>query len=236
MSLVRQLKSIIVLLALFALVLLVWQNPRAIALVFLNTTLPLQLPIALWILLFGFAGMITSLSWQLLQSLFLSKNTRVSANYPRESRPSEPSVRNSTYSIPKDSPRNPVNLQQESDWDFIQGDDWYSSDNASANVNNPNLDDEIARERELRFAQAQEQAEAENREVIPQKPATPNRKQPQQSPGERERLSRKMPAESAPPQKTTRVYDANYRVITPPYQSDPNQSSPDNFSDDEDWI
>lgn len=59
-------RLLISLVSLIAIGIFIWQNRQPIVLVLFNQTLPLQLPLAVWLVLFLFLGIVTSLILQFL--------------------------------------------------------------------------------------------------------------------------------------------------------------------------
>jgi uncharacterized integral membrane protein len=198
-------KNIIFLgLILMVVIIFTLQNQEVITVTLLNQPLPLKLPLSWWILLSTGAGMLTSLILQLFNQFSGNSNQgRFSATVKQSNSP-EPS--------PDLDPKPSRTRLQESEPD----DEW--------NIEEP---PQIIPERiESEWSARQKEQSNELEEEAPFQP--PPRSSALYSYRYRE-SQKKQPENTTSDQE---VYDAEYRVITPPYQDPPSEAS----EEDEDWI
>jgi hypothetical protein len=190
--------------------LLIWQNLGVITLVFFGGIMTVKLPLAVWVLLFTLAGIISGLTLQFLYSfgrpLAAPKASPPIANNPKVSPPSP----RPTYI--QDSAASPPG----NDWERDSGDDW-------------NFD-----------APPEKPTTIQDREEFPPRVADGEKtnfvKPPEDSyqTGSVYSYSYRT-AKQTRGEKAEQVYDVNYRIITPPAQ-DENQEREVNKGDEEDWI
>lgn len=209
------------------------QNQQPITLYFLgtdsNTALfSLQLPLGIWIILFTVAGIITSLLIQFLTRSPVS----LSPKPPRNRRPRTPEPPETPYSRPE---------TKKSDWEKSPPPEWEQSieeEEDEWDIEEPPTENTIPRQ--------PDKVEDIRSEFEVQKPPKAvsqegtvysytyrelsDRVSSQPSP-EPPKPKEKPP--SSQPRKE--VYDAQYRVITPPYRAsqEPNDEDEDN---EENWI
>ena len=190
--------------------LLIWQNLGVITLVFFGGIMTVKLPLAVWVLLFTLAGIISGLTLQFLYSfgrpLAAPKASPPIANNPKVSPPSP----RPTYI--QDSAASPPG----NDWERDSGDDW-------------NFD-----------APPEKPTTIQDREEFPPRVADGEKtnfvKPPQDSSQTGSVYSYSYrTAKQSRGEKADQVYDVNYRIITPPAQ-DQNEDREVNKADEEEWI
>jgi hypothetical protein len=190
--------------------LLIWQNLGVITLVFFGGIMQVKLPLAVWVLLFTLAGIISGLTLQFLHSfgrpLAAPKASPPIANNPKVSPPSP----RPTYI--QDSAASPPG----NDWERDSGDDW-------------NFD-----------APPEKPTTIQDREEFPPRVADGEKtnfvKPPQDSSQTDSVYSYSYrTAKQSRGEKADQVYDVNYRIITPPAQ-DENEDREVNKADEEEWI
>ncbi len=224
---------IVLALMLIATVVSLLQNQQPIALYFLgtdtNTALfSLQLPLGIWIVLFTVAGIITSL---LIQFLMRSPAS-LSSKPPRNRRPRTPEPPETPYSRPE---------PQKSDWDTSPPPEWENSveeEEDEWDIEEPPTENTIPRQpagvedirSEFEVQKPPKAVSKEGsvysytyRELSDRISFEPSEKPPQPK--------KKSPSS----QPSGDVYDAKYRIITPPYRpsQEPNDEEEDN---EENWI
>ena len=190
--------------------LLIWQNLGVITLVFFGGIMTVKLPLAVWVLLFTLAGIISGLTLQFLYSF----------GRPVAAPKASPRIGNNP-TVPPPSPR-PTYIQDTApsargnDWERDSGDDW-------------NFD-----------APPEKPTTIQDREEFPPRVADGEKanfvKPPEDSyqTGSVYSYSYRT-AKQTRGEKAEQVYDVNYRIITPPAQ-DENQEREVNKGDEEDWI
>ncbi|WP_041804247.1 hypothetical protein [Microcystis aeruginosa] len=190
--------------------LLIWQNLGAITLVFFGGIMTVKLPLAVWVLLFTLAGIISGLTLQFLYSF----------GRPLAAPKASPPIANNPQ-VPPPSPR-PTYIQDRAasppgnDWERDSGDDW-------------NFD-----------APPEKPTTIQDREEFPPRVADGEKanfvKPPEDSyqTGSVYSYSYRT-AKQTRGEKADQVYDVNYRIITPPAQ-DENQERGVNKADEEEWI
>lgn len=206
--------------------LLIWQNLGVITLVFFGGIMTVKLPLAVWVLLFTLAGIISGLTLQFLYSF----------GRPLAAPKASPPIANNP-TVPPPPPR-PSYIQDTAasawgnDWERESGDDW--------NFDTPPL--------RRSSGQAEKPTTIQDREEFPPRVADEEKVDP-------ERIRRadfvKPPSDSSQTgsvysysyrtakqtraEKADQVYDVNYRIIKPPAQ-DQNQDREVNKGDEEEWI
>ena len=190
--------------------LLIWQNLGVITLVFFGGIMTVKLPLAVWVLLFTLAGIISGLTLQFLYSfgrpLAAPKASPPIANNPKVSPPSpRPTYIQDSAASPPDN-----------DWERDSGDDW-------------NFD-----------APPEKPTTIQDREEFPPRVADGEKtnfvKPPQDSSQTDSVYSYSYrTAKQSRGEKADQVYDVNYRIITPPAQ-DENEDREVNKADEEEWI
>ena len=219
-------------------VLFVVQNLQPISLVFFGGN-PVTLPLSIWIVLFTGAGLISSLIIQTLNKVISSSS--ISDNVPQQP---------SGYSPPSPSPPPPppsptttlknIKLEEKPSLEN------YSLEKISSRSEDVNIDkiNNLGADRELDKSERDWSEQKEIREnkqetiesnqedanfEVEQNPQTKSRSASLYSykPGERTQIQRRLKPKSKPKDE---VYDADYRVITPPYR-DKNQPK----NEDEEW-
>ncbi|WP_072926063.1 hypothetical protein [Microcystis aeruginosa] len=190
--------------------LLIWQNLGVITLVFFGGIMTVKLPLAVWVLLFTLAGIISGLILQFLYSF----------GRPLAAPKASPRIANNP-TVPPPSPR-PTYIQDTTpsargnDWERDSGDDW-------------NFD-----------APPEKPTTIQDREEFPPRVADGKKanfvKPPEDSSQTGSVYSYSYrTAKQTRGEKADQVYDVNYRIITPPAQ-DENQEREVNKGDEEDWI
>ena len=190
--------------------LLIWQNLGVITLVFFGGIMTVKLPLAVWVLLFTLAGIISGLTLQFLYSF----------GRPLAAPKASPRIANNPK-VPPPSPR-PTYIQDsaasppDNDWERDSGDDW-------------NFD-----------APPEKPTTIQDREEFPPRVADGEKtnfvKPPQDSSQTGSVYSYSYrTAKQTRGEKADQVYDVNYRIITPPAQ-DENEDREVNKADEEEWI
>ncbi|MEL4895104.1 LapA family protein [Crocosphaera sp. Alani8] len=211
----------------------VLQNRQPIILYFLGTNdetalFSLQLPLGIWVVLFLSAGIISSLLIQILSRSPRSLSPRASNN-PRSRKEKPPET---PYSRPE---------PKKSDWDKSPPPEWENSleeEDDEWDIEEPPLENTIPRQpsmvedkdSEFEVKKPPKTSSQEGtvysytyRELSDRVPSQPSSDPPE---------SDKKPSSS---QQSRDVYDAQYRIITPPYQ--PLQDTQDGDEQDEgNWI
>lgn len=206
--------------------LLIWQNLGVITLVFFGGMMTVKLPLAVWVLLFTLAGIISGLTLQFLYSF----------GRPLAAPKASPPIANNP-TVPPPSPR-PSYIQDTAasargnDWERDSGDDW--------NFDAPPL--------RRSSGQAEKPTTIQDREEFPPRVADEEKVDPERS----QRANFVKPLEDSYQtgsvysysyrtakqtrgEKADQVYDVNYRIITPPAQ-DENEDREVNKADEEEWI
>ncbi|MFM8307141.1 MAG: hypothetical protein ACKN87_08810 [Microcystis aeruginosa] len=187
--------------------LLIWQNLGVITLVFFGGIMTVKLPLAVWVLLFTLAGILSGLTLQFLYSfgrpLAAPKASPRIANNPTVSPPSP----RPTY-IQDSAPSARGN-----DWERDSGDDW--------NFDTPPEKPTIIQDREEFSSRVADEEEANF--VKPPSDSSQT--------GSVYSYSYRT-AKQTRGEKADQVYDVNYRIITPPVE-DQNEV---NKGDEEEWI
>lgn len=214
--------------------LLIWQNLGAITLVFFGGIMTVKLPLAVWVLLFTLAGIISGLTLQFLYSfgrpLAVPKASPPIANNPTVPPPSP----RPTY-IQDAAPSAPLRRssgQAGNDWERDSGDDW--------NFDTPPL--------RRSSGQAEKPTTIQDREEFPTRVADEEKVDFVKPPSDSSQAGSVYSysyrtAKQTRGEKADQVYDVNYRIITPPAQ-DENQpfdvaqgkEREVNKGDEEDWI
>lgn len=190
--------------------LLIWQNLGAITLVFFGGIMTVKLPLAVWVLLFTLAGIISGLTLQFLYSF----------GRPVAAPKASPRIGNNP-TVPPPSPR-PTYIQDSApsppsnDWERDSGDDW--------NFDTPPEKPTIIQEREEFPPRV-----ADREKVDFVKPPSDSSQT-----GSVYSYSYRT-AKQTRGEKADQVYDVNYRIITPPAQ-DENEDREVNKADEEEWI
>jgi hypothetical protein len=190
--------------------LLIWQNLGAITLVFFGGIMTVKLPLAVWVLLFTLAGIISGLTLQFLYSfgrpLAAPKASPPIANNPKVSPPSpRPTYIQDSAASPPDN-----------DWERDSGDDW-------------NFD-----------APPEKPTTIQDREEFPPRVADGEKTNFVKPPDDSSQTGSVYSysyrtAKQTRGEKADQVYDVNYRIITPPAQ-DENEDREVNKADEEEWI
>ncbi|NCS04643.1 MAG: hypothetical protein GPJ06_22495 [Microcystis aeruginosa G13-11] len=190
--------------------LLIWQNLGVITLVFFGGIMTVKLPLAVWVLLFTLAGIISGLTLQFLYSfgrpLAAPKASPRIANNPKVSPPSpRPTYIQDSAASPPDN-----------DWERDSGDDW-------------NFD-----------APPEKPTTIQDREEFPPRVADGEKTNFVKPPDDSSQTGSVYSysyrtAKQTRGEKADQVYDVNYRIITPPAQ-DENEDREVNKADEEEWI
>ncbi|RPH91636.1 MAG: hypothetical protein EHM73_01320 [Chroococcales cyanobacterium metabat2.561] len=190
--------------------LLIWQNLGVITLVFFGGIMTVKLPLAVWVLLFTLAGIISGLTLQFLYSF----------GRPLAAPKASPRIGNNP-TVPPPSPR-PTYIQDSApsppsnDWERDSGDDW--------NFDTPPEKPTIIQEREEFSSRLADEEKAN----FVKPPSDSSQTDSVYSYSYRT-------AKQTRGEKVDQVYDVNYRIITPPTQ-DQNQDREVNKADEEEWI
>ncbi len=211
---VRSLQLLILLLLVLAGIILLVQNGQSLTLIVLNQPVRLTLPLSIWVILAVIAGLFTSLLWRGLMS-FGSRDNIVGDRLNRR------------FSSLKQRPeRQPEKKPRKSDWEKSRaGFDWTDED----------IDDEDIWDIESPPPRTTQTRPPQKRSASAKPPSRPTAQEADIPP------ARSAPSDPAaqqarqqPPPSKEGVYDANYRVITPPYN--PQDSSPEDDDNNEEWI
>jgi hypothetical protein len=190
--------------------LLIWQNLGVITLVFFGGIMQVKLPLAVWVLLFTLAGIISGLTLQFLYSF----------GRPLAAPKASPRIANNPK-VPPPSPR-PTYIQDsaasppDNDWERDSGDDW-------------NFD-----------APPEKPTTIQDREEFPPRVADGEKTNFVKPPDDSSQTGSVYSysyrtAKQTRGEKADQVYDVNYRIITPPAQ-DENEDREVNKADEEEWI
>jgi hypothetical protein len=204
-----------------ATIILVFQNLTPVAIYFFGSQISLVLPITVWILLFIAAGFFTSLFWQFLYSLQRPKSRK--SVYVREPEPdSFKSPPKQTTTSDRPSEEEPMRSPQTSDWEIPntsnnEDEDW--------NIEKPPVEPTNVGGFERKIEEKEYFRDFE----VQQEPKTASRSGSVYSYKYRDSTEPKEKEANT----TEKVYDANYRVINPPYTQKPDDQFPE---DEEDWI
>jgi uncharacterized integral membrane protein len=216
------LKLLTLLLASIATIIFYVQNQQLIALVFYGITIPIQFPVAVWVLLSVIAGILTSIALQILNNLGRSNSNRKDpARQPEP--PPKPNKKPSK--TPSAFPRTQT---EELEWD-------------SPPPPKKNWDGTIA--------ESEPQIKREIKDIFPPQPEKnyeverqPSREQKsgsvysytyREASKKDEEVTKKA---TKTPNSVDKVYDANYRVIDAPSDTQPQEPRSSNNDDDEEWI
>lgn len=187
------------------------QNQQIVTLVFFGGIMTVKLPLALWVILFTGVGLLTSLLWQFLNYLSSSLNPAPRIVEAPKTKP-----------VPPPPPSRPARTEpaQPEPWQKTEPEDDWDIETPPPKPIQPK------EEVERRLPEDDRSTSFE----VQQDPKTVSRSGSVYSYTYREPRTPKREIED----KTDRVYDADYRVITPPYQetSKPRTDS----EDDEDWV
>ncbi|MEA5510891.1 LapA family protein [Crocosphaera sp. UHCC 0190] len=250
-------RLIILLLLLVGTGIFIIQNQQPVVLYFLGTEaktalFSLSLPLGLWVVIFAVAGIMTSLLIQLL-----TRSPEASLRRPSRQNPTPKSVKSPNRPRPPEPPETPYQRPEpkRSDWEMPPNPEWEANtqldEDEEWNIEEP------PKERTQPFQPSKTPIiEDQSSEFeMPQTPKTVSREGTIYSYTYRELRDRQDPIASpepesppsppetppTPPPKSepiNEVYDANYRVITPPYQTPPNSlnSDFDENEDEESWV
>ncbi|EAZ91040.1 hypothetical protein CY0110_27550 [Crocosphaera chwakensis CCY0110] len=220
------------------------QNQQPIILYFLGTDeetalFALNLPLAIWILIFTLAGIISSF----LIQLFTRSSRVLSFNKPRNSRPRSPEPAETPYQRPEP--------KKKSDWETPPPPEWENNSETQEDdawdIEEPPEEKTIPRNpstvqdtrSEFEKQQPPRTVSQEGtvysytyRELSDRSDRVAS--EPPPNPPKSEQSEDKTP----PPPPNGDVYDAQYRIITPPYQpsQESNDEDEENEEDPENWI
>ena len=198
--------------------LLIWQNLGVITLVFFGGIMTVKLPLAVWVLLFTLAGIISGLTLQFLYSF----------GRPLAAPKASPRIGNNP-TVPPPSPR-PTYIQDSApsppsnDWERDSGDDW--------NFDTPPL--------RRSSGQAEKPTIIQEREDFSSRLTDQERVDFVKPPSDSSQTGSVYSysyrtAKQTRGEKADQVYDVNYRIITPPAE-DQNGEREVNKGDEEEWI
>jgi hypothetical protein len=205
--------------------LLLWQNLSGITLLFFGGIMTVTLPIAVWVILFTFTGIVSSLTLQFLYG-FGRSFAQPKASPPMPSRPSSPPPSPSPSSRPereREETRSPIPSVSppSTDWERESGGDDWSRETPPPEPTvrqNPEIFD--------RFDKTVPNEEPTDFEV-PQSPKASTQTGSIYSYSYRT-------AKQTRDQNADQVYDANYRIIIPPSREVTDE--PAKAEEEEDWI
>ena len=242
----NRLKTFLILLVLAFLSVLLWQNQELLSLKLLcpdvNQSCLYQtppLPLAIWMLAFTLAGVVTSLIWQLLNYLSAkgsnksksSTSTRYSSaveDMPRGSQTetkftntqtsnqsNQPIGRSSVETRTTVNPPSTQNFTTRSDWeDDNRHDDWDTEELTREKATKPPGNEQIKELKSRKFSQDSAKTQSSDTTYS----------------------YKSRPANENKDQKVDRVYDANYRVIDPSSRKNNSEGIETRQDDDEEWI
>lgn len=211
------------------------QNRQPIALVFLGSVLKVQLPLALWVLLFVGAGALTSLFLQALNAL-LGSSSPPRARDRDFSPPPSPPPRQRLASNQSSAELPPQQVQEE--WD-----DWDLEEPSAKPVARQAVDAKIQEgipENKIPNLEVRQQPESFSRQGSVYSYSYRKQETGERPPENSSATPQEMPQDIRETTKTAsrqrdRVYDADYRIITPPYRPSTESDSPPE-EDDEEWV
>ena len=209
-------RLLILLLTLGGVIIFAIQNREPVVLVFFGSSTALNLPVAGWIILFMAAGLITSLVVQLLNFQRGSPpNQRSSNAAPR--RPAPPPPRQTNLEEPDQAQS--YTATSASDWEQRQ-DDW--------NIEEP-PQSTVLKDFERRIAEDERSIEQQTKPQ-PQSGSVYAYRYPKTEDAGVKATPDKQDNSASQTNKDN-VYDADYRVVTPPYRD----ATPP-AEDEEDWV
>lgn len=198
--------------------LLIWQNLAVIPLVFFGGTMTAKLPLAVWVLLFTLAGIISGLTLQFLYSF----------GGPLAAPKASPPIANNP-TVPPPSPQ-PTYIQDTTasaggnDWERDRDDDW-------------NFDPPPEKPTTIQDREEFPSRLADKEKVDPEQTQRANFVNPPSDSSQTGsvysysyRTTKQTRGE-----KADQVYDVNYRIITPPAQDEQEDREVDK-GDEEEWI
>lgn len=204
-------------------VVLLLQNSQSLGLVVFNQAVPLQLPLSVWVILAVLIGIVTSVLVQLLLRVEVQGGDRLNQRFE---------------SIKQRPTREPDRRTGRSDWERSRATyDW--TDKELEQKDEETWDIETPPERPTRPRPPQDSQPSPPRRSRSNPPnAEEIRPQPQPERPRPEPIAEPEPVRppkpiAQPPENG--VVDANYRVITPPYNPDDGEPRV-NIEDDEEWI
>jgi hypothetical protein len=203
----RKLKSFLLLISLVATVILMIQNRQLITIFILNRPLNLVLPLGIWVIIFIMAGLLTSIVIQWLnpvQVIPIADN-----NYPKN----------------LNSSNNDLQDEEETQWNIEEP---PIEPTTIRDAFNPSVREENFRrsQREQEFNREQEFKSEETPDAEPKQSYNPeSRKSPRYDINKESNST----SRSVSRNRKDGVYDANYRVINPPYNppSEPSYNDED---------
>jgi hypothetical protein len=218
-------KLLILLILGIGLVIFFLQNSAPISLVFWGTIKTPSLPLAVWILLFALAGIVSSLFIQLLSQK--PREVTGKGNYPRDAAPYIPEPRPS----PSPEQRKPETREEVRNISGTSPSEWETGDDEDWDLEEPPKETTVAK-------------------YPTERPPEPEKEQPLQpfprSPSPYSYVYKQKETIKLPPKKTAReteeierkdqVYDANYRVISPPDRQYTQPGERPLDEDEEEWV
>ncbi|MCW6038966.1 hypothetical protein K4A83_22320 [Spirulina subsalsa FACHB-351] len=204
----------VLLLLVLALTLLVAQNwvPLLPLVLFGATTV--SLPVAIWLVLAIASGILTSILLQILNYRPVSGSSR-----PRT--PPQPAPRYRESENPSEGAK--TRLQDSNGWDRPLSEDWDAPGEEEWDIEEPPRERTIPRPRPR-----EDYRDSPRSYEVPQPPPQTQKEGTVYRQQYGERTPQPTPEESA--RQTDNIYEADYRVITPPFRPD---SSPE---EEEDWV
>lgn len=241
-------KLLLLLLILISTIIFLIQNQQPVVLYFLGTNpqtalFTLKLPIGIWVLLFSAGGMLTSLIIQFLNQSSKSSTPKTLTAPPRREPP------NPSYQRPQPSDSSPTS--KEVDWGAMPKKNWegtepeLTEEDDGWDIEAPPTQQTLPREKLERERQEEEVTDFE----VQQSPTKASRqgsiysytyrelRESEDSPPPQESVQPPPKKPETPRSKSNtgnQVYDANYRILTPPYQT-PQESSADD-EEEQDWV
>lgn len=218
-------KALMLLILGIGLVIFFIQNSAPISLVFWGMIKTPSLPLAIWILSFAVAGIFSSLLLQLLSGK--PREVASKRDYLRDSQPYSPQPRPTPFSEPK----KPQTREEERNIPDTSPSGWGRGEDEDWDIEEPPQEPTSPK---YPSEKPPERREEQPLQTLPRNPSP-------YSYVYREKETVKPPAKSAGIQsrevsKKGQVYDANYRVITPPdrqYTQSPERTLDE---DEEEWV
>ncbi|HAC63883.1 MAG TPA: hypothetical protein DCF68_10180 [Cyanothece sp. UBA12306] len=219
------------------------QNQQPVVLYFLGTNaqtalFTIQLPIGIWVVLFTAAGILTSLILQFLNRSSPATTRKPLNPPPRQKPPKTPSSESSSSES-----------SEELDWGKMPQTNWEGTvpetidEEDDWNIEEPPIKPTVPREQRQSRSPLDDRGNFERQ----QPPSKVSRQGSMYSYTYRELSDEKeeIPSPQSSPTKEPKpgknkadnqIYDANYRIITPPYREPEDSSDPKQDQEDEDWL
>jgi hypothetical protein len=208
-------------------VILLLQNSQSLGLVIFNRPLLFALPLGVWVILAVTLGIIISVILQVL--------IRIQEGLPPIKAGDRLNER--LESLKQRPPRQPDNRTGRSDWERSRANyDWTDKELEEADAETWDIESPPQRPTPVRPPKAAPEPSDREQEVSSAQPSRPARPRPEPSTPEDSNTPPRRRTSRPPTQgKGDGVYDADYRVITPPYNPEDSQPG-EQIEDDPEWI